>query len=83
MSRFFWETVTHNHSYVTGGNSLGEHFGQPGRLNDRLGNNTTETCNTYNMLKLTAQLFCREPQAALADYYERAVFNHILASQKS
>lgn len=81
MSRFFWETVTHNHSYVTGGNSLGEHFGQPGRLNDRLGNNTTETCNTYNMLKLTAQLFCREPQAGLADYYERAVFNHILASQ--
>jgi DUF1680 family protein len=77
----FWDTVTRNHSYVTGGNSLGEHFGAPGKLNDRLAPNTTETCNTYNMLKLTRALFEREPRAAYADYYERAVWNHILASQ--
>jgi hypothetical protein len=81
ISGFFWETVTRNHTYVTGGNSLGEHFGPPGRLNDRLGPNTTETCNTYNMLKLTRHLFERDPQAAYADYCERAVWNHILASQ--
>ncbi len=81
ISAFFWQTVTRNHSYVTGGNSLGEHFGQPGKLDDRLGPQTTETCNTYNMLKLTRHLFERDPQAAYADYYERAVWNHILASQ--
>jgi DUF1680 family protein len=81
ISGFFWQTVTHNHSYVTGGNSLSEHFGRPGKLDDRLGPQTTETCNTYNMLKLTRKLFERDPQAAYADYYERAVWNHILASQ--
>ena len=81
IAPFFWETVTRNHSYVTGGNSLGEHFGPPGKLNDRLGPKTTETCNTYNMLKLTRALFERDPAAAYADYYERAVWNHILASQ--
>jgi uncharacterized protein len=81
IAGFFWEIVTHHHSYVTGGNSLGEHFGAPGKLNDRLAANTTETCNTYNMLKLTRGLFERDPRAAYADYYERAVWNHILASQ--
>ncbi len=81
MSRFFWETVTRNHSYVTGGNSDGEHFGPPGRLRDRLSNNTTETCNTYNMIKLSGALFRRSTDAALADYTERALWNHILASQ--
>ena len=45
------------------------------------GPSTTETCNTYNMLKLTRHLFCWDPQAEYADYYERALYNHILASQ--
>lgn len=81
MSRFFWETVTRNHSYVTGGNSDGEHFGTPGRLRDRLSEKTTETCNTYNMIKLSGALFRRSTDPALADYTERALWNHILASQ--
>ncbi len=81
ISAFFWQTVTRNHSYVTGGNSMGEHFGPPGKLDNRLSPQTTETCNTYNMLKLTRHLFERQPDAAYADYYERAVWNHILASQ--
>lgn len=81
IAKFFWQTVVDNHTYVTGGNSLGEHFGPPGKLNDRLGNNTTETCNTYNMLKLTSALFSQEPAAKYADYAERALWNHILASQ--
>ena len=38
-----------------------------------------ETCNTYNMLRLTEQLFRRDPNARYADYYERALFNHILS----
>ncbi|AWB45599.1 glycosyl hydrolase [Paenibacillus sp. CAA11] len=82
ISRFFWDRVVHHHSYVIGGNSYNEHFGDPGHLNDRLGEGTCETCNTYNMLKLTRHMFAWDEQAAYADYYERAMFNHILASQQ-
>jgi DUF1680 family protein len=78
---FFWETVVHDHSYAIGGNSQGEYFAQPRKLADRLAGNTTETCNTYNMLKLTQHLFTLGPSAELGDYYERAMLNHILASQ--
>jgi len=81
MSRFFWETVTRNHSYAAGGHGEYEHFGAPRRLSDRLSEGTMETCNTYNMLKLTRFLFTRKPDAEYADFYERALFNHILASQ--
>ncbi len=82
-AEFFWDRVVHHHSYVTGGNSDGEHFGPPDKLNDRLTQNTTETCNTYNMLKLTRHLFQWRASADYADYYERALYNHILASQNS
>ncbi len=78
---FFWETVTRNHSYATGGHSDGEHFGPPRQLSKRLSPNTTETCNVYNMLKLTKHLFTWQPAAEYADFYERALFNHILGSQ--
>lgn len=81
IARFFWRTMVDNHTYVTGGNSFGEYLGPPGKLNDRLGANTTETCNTYNMLKLTSALFSRDPEAKYVDYAERALWNHILASQ--
>jgi hypothetical protein len=79
-ARNFWETVVHNRSYVIGGNSDGEMFTATNRL-WQMGPNTTETCNTYNMLKLTRHLFCWEPREEYADYYERALCNHILASQ--
>ena len=78
---FFWNTVVHERSYVIGGNSDGEHFTPKQRLSTALGPTTTETCNTYNMLKLTRHLFCWEPKVEYADYYERALYNHILASQ--
>jgi hypothetical protein len=81
MSRFFWETVTRNHSYAAGGHGEYEHFGAPRRLSDRLSEGTMETCNTYNMLKLTRLLFTRRPDVEYADFYERALYNHILASQ--
>jgi DUF1680 family protein len=81
IARSFWEIMVGSHTYVIGGNSFGEHLGEPGKLNDRLGDNTTETCNTYNMLKLTSALFADEPDAKYADYAERALWNHILASQ--
>lgn len=80
-AEFFWDRVVYHHSYVIGGNSDGEHFGPPDKLNDRLSSNTTEVCNTYNMLKLTRHLFEWKASAAYADYYERALYNHILASQ--
>ena len=81
IANFFWQTVTRNHSYATGGNSNYEYLGDPGKLNDKLTDNTTETCNTYNMLKLTRQLFVVNPGSELMDYYEKALYNHILASQ--
>jgi hypothetical protein len=76
----FWETVVEHRTYVIGGNSDGEMFTATNRIS-QMGPNTTETCNTYNMLKLTRHLFCWEPRAEYADYYERALCNHILASQ--
>jgi DUF1680 family protein len=76
----FWNVVVSNRSYVIGGNSDGEQFSPTNRLS-QMGPKTTETCNTYNMLKLTRHLFCWNPQVAYADYYERALYNHILASQ--
>lgn len=79
-AEFFWNTVVKNRSYVIGGNSDGEMFVDTNRLS-RLGWNTAETCNTYNMLKLTRHLFCWNPRIDYADYYERAIYNHILASQ--
>lgn len=78
---FFWDRVVNHHTYVIGGHSNGEYFGPAGQLADRLSSNTCETCNTYNMLRLTKQLFCWNPSAHLADFYERAYLNHILASQ--
>lgn len=77
----FWNIITKDHSYATGGNSNYEYLGEPDKLNDKLTENTTETCNTYNMLKLTRHLFAVNPSAALMDYYEKALYNHILASQ--
>jgi uncharacterized protein len=80
-SIFFWETVVRERSYVIGGHSNGEVFSPKATLSQAIGPNMCETCNTYNMLKLTRHLFCWKPKAEYADYCERAVFNHILGSQ--
>lgn len=80
-AEFFWDRVVHHHSYVTGGHCEAEHFGPPDKLNDRLTPVTTETCNVYNMLKLTEHVFGWNPNAAAADFYERALLNHIRGSQ--
>lgn len=81
IATFFWNTVVHNHSYCIGGNSNFEHFGKPRQLSGQLSDKTTETCNTYNMLKLTRHLFSWDPKAEYMDFYERALYNHILSSQ--
>lgn len=80
ISNYFWQRVVDQHTYVIGGNSDHEHFGEAGKLSNRLSTNTTETCNSYNMLKLTKHLFALNPSASYMDYYERTVYNHILAS---
>ncbi len=81
IASFFWDIMVKDHTYVIGGNSNYEYCGEPDKLNDALSDNTCETCCTYNMLKLTRHLFCWKPDSRLADYYERALYNHILASQ--
>jgi DUF1680 family protein len=81
VASFFWDTVTEHHSYVMGGHSEWEHFGPPDKLAARLGVATAETCNTYNLLKLTRHLFTWDPKSSYEDYFERALYNHILASQ--
>jgi len=81
LATFFWKVVTQERSYVIGGHSDGERFSPKEHLSHYLSAHTTETCNTYNMLKLTRHLFMWDPQAEYMDYYERALYNHILASQ--
>ena len=80
-AEFFFNAVVADHSYANGGNSNYESFNRAGKFKNALSANTSETCNTYNMLKLDKHLFTWEPSVALADYYERAIYNHILASQ--
>jgi DUF1680 family protein len=78
----FWDIVVGRHSYAIGGNSNGEYFQPPNAIATELSDSTCESCNTYNMLKLTRQLFLTNPSRVdYLDYYERAVFNHTLASQ--
>jgi DUF1680 family protein len=77
---FFWDQVVQHHSFATGGHGQDEYFGAPGKLSDRVDGRTAETCNVYNMIKLTRRLFAIRPDALYADFHERALFNHILTS---
>ena len=80
-ARFFWTTVTQRHSYVIGGNADREYFAAPDTIAAHISEQTCEHCNTYNMLKLTRQLYGWKPDGALFDYYERAHLNHVMAAQ--
>ena len=77
---FFWDRVVHHHSYATGGHGKDEYFGPPDELSARVDGRTCETCNVYNMLKLTRRLFGLVPDVHYADFHERALFNHILSA---
>jgi uncharacterized protein len=81
IATFFWQILALHQAYVIGGNSNYEYLGEADKLNDRLSDNTCETCNSYNMLKLTRHLFAWEPDSKLYDFYERTLYNHILSSQ--
>jgi uncharacterized protein len=86
-SENFWKLLSGPHAFVNGGNSFHEWLDKSGveagpSLDGAasLPATTAETCNSNNMLKLTALLFARSPRVEYADYYERTLYNHILAS---
>ncbi|HEY5471447.1 MAG TPA: glycoside hydrolase family 127 protein [Bacteroidales bacterium] len=79
---FFWNTVVTKRTVSIGGNSVKEHFNPADDFSSMVESvQGPETCNTYNMLRLTKLLYLSDPQGKYLDYYERAVFNHILSSQ--
>ena len=81
-SQYFWDLVTKERSLAIGGNSRREHFPTKETCIDYVNDiDGPESCNTYNMLKLTEFLNRANPNAAYGDFYERAMFNHILSSQ--
>lgn len=77
----FWDIVINHHTYITGGNSEWEHFGKADVLDAERTNCNCETCNIYNMLKLTKGLFELTGERKYLDFYERAFINTILSSQ--
>lgn len=82
IAKIFWDIVINHHTYVTGGNSEGEHFHAPDSFGKHyMSERTCETCNTYNMLKLTRELFKITQEKKYADYYENTFINSILSSQ--
>ncbi|CAH0280618.1 Non-reducing end beta-L-arabinofuranosidase [Massilia sp. Bi118] len=80
---FFWQTVVEHRTVAIGGNSVKEHFHDDKDFSPMIEEvEGPETCNTYNMLKLSEMLFASSEKAQYADYYERALYNHILGSQR-
>ncbi|MBO9565638.1 MAG: glycoside hydrolase family 127 protein [Niastella sp.] len=79
---FFWTTVVKHRTVSIGGNSVREHFHPANDFSSMVESREgPETCNSYNMLKLTRHLFLSKPSNTYMDYYERTLFNHILSSQ--
>lgn len=76
----FWTLASGSRMYAVGGVGESEMFHEPGKIAGLLTKSTSESCATYNMLKLTKELYQYRPDAAYMDYYERAVTNHILSS---
>lgn len=81
LSEFFWHTMIDHHTFAPGCSSDKEHFFDPQKMSAHLSGYTGETCCTYNMLKLSRHLFCWTGDEAVASYYERALYNHILGQQ--
>ncbi|UJF31413.1 beta-L-arabinofuranosidase domain-containing protein [Paenibacillus hexagrammi] len=81
VAKNFWDMVVQHHSYVTGGNSDNEHFGPADVLDAERTNVNDETCNVYNMLKLTRELYKITKDRKYADFYENTYTNSIISSQ--
>lgn len=80
-AKAFWDMVVNHHTYITGGNSEWEHFGLDGILDGERTNCNNETCNAYNMLKITMKLFMITGDVKYASYYENTFLNSIMSSQ--
>ena len=80
-AKSFFDIVTKNHTYVTGGNSEWEHFRMPGTIGKERTQCNCETCNTHNMLKLAEGLFSVTGEKRYMDFYERTLLNAVLGSQ--
>lgn len=82
IARNAWNFTVNAHTYVIGGNSQAEHFRPPNAIAGYLSSDACEQCNTYNMLKLTRELWLLDPtQSTYFDYYERALVNHLVGAQ--
>ena len=87
-ARNFWQFVVDDHTFATGGHGYDEYFGPADALSGQVDGTgqrsqslrTAESCNVYNMLKLTRGLFAVEPRVEYADFHERALLNHVLSS---
>ncbi|KAJ8751188.1 hypothetical protein K2173_016369 [Erythroxylum novogranatense] len=79
---YFMDIVNSSHSYATGGTSVSEFWSDPKRLASKLTTETEESCTTYNMLKVSRNLFRWTKEMAYADYYERALTNGVLGIQR-
>jgi DUF1680 family protein len=77
---YFWDRVAHHHTFATGGHGKDEYFREPDKLSNITDGRTAETCNVYNMLKMTRTMFALRPDVEYAEFHERALFNHILGS---
>jgi len=81
-AQFFWQNVTQKRSVAFGGNSFAEHFNPTEDFSGMLKSNQgPETCNSYNMERLSKALFLDKNQVSYLDFYERTLYNHILSSQ--
>ena len=80
-AKYFWNEVTEHRTLTTGGNTRNEYFRQPDQLSEMVDGRTAEACNVYNLIKMARLLFSIQTDIRNADYHERALFIHILASQ--
>ena len=76
-----YNTLVNDHAFVTGEVSDKEHLFKPEIQSKHLTGYDGENCCTYNLLKLADRLFTYQPNSKIADYYERALYNHILGQQ--
>jgi len=82
ISTFFYETVTHHHSWVTGGSNDNEYWGPADQVGDSLNLFTEESCTQYNIQKVARHFFTWTADPQYFDFYERAMLNGIIGNQK-
>lgn len=82
IARNAWDITTKAHTYAIGGNSKAEHFHEPNAIAAYLDTDTAESCNSYNMLKLTRELWATDPSASsYFDFYELTLTNQMVGQQ--